>query len=65
MHILQIVDLQVRIVSEDQVIRNQRSRSQETTGKLNEFWLQYADEKITNSQLSQGCAGIIKNIFDV
>ena len=53
-----LVDLQVRLVSEEQVIRNQRSRTLETEGKLSNLWFQYTEEQISASQLLKGCAGI-------
>ncbi|CAC5396059.1 unnamed protein product [Mytilus coruscus] len=53
-----LVALTVRLVSEEQVIRNQRIRYKELEGRLHQLWDQYFEGDITASRLLRDCGNI-------
>ncbi|XP_061178328.1 uncharacterized protein LOC133186965 [Saccostrea echinata] len=53
-----LVDLTVRLVSEEQILRCQRRRYQDLTCRLHEAWDRYTNGELTASQLLRECGGV-------
>jgi len=46
------------MVTEEQVLRVQRTKNRELEGRLHQTWARYSDNEITASQLLRECGGI-------
>ena len=53
-----LVDLPIRVVTEEQVLRAQRTKYRESEGRLHQTWARYSENEITASQLLRECDGI-------
>ncbi|XP_061188126.1 uncharacterized protein LOC133196226 [Saccostrea echinata] len=53
-----LVDLTVRLVSEEQILRCQRRRYQDLSCRLHEAWDRYTNGELTASQLLRECGGV-------
>jgi hypothetical protein len=53
-----LVDLTIRMVIEEQVLRAQRTKNRELEGRLHQTWARYYEDEITASQLLRECGGI-------
>lgn len=55
----EVVDLQMRMVSENLLTRIQKKKYLKIHGRLFDLWDKYEDEDISTSQLLRGCSHII------
>ena len=53
-----LVDLTIRMVIEEQVLRAQWTKNRELEGRLHQAWTKYSEDEITASQLLRECGGI-------
>ena len=54
-----VIELTYRLVSEQQILRDQRTRYRDTEGRLHAMWDSYDDEQISASQLLREC-GVVR-----
>ncbi|VDH91609.1 Hypothetical predicted protein [Mytilus galloprovincialis] len=54
----EIVDLTLRLVSEEQVLRHQRRRFKDLEGRLHQFWEEYDSGEKTVTQLLRDCSKV-------
>ena len=54
----ELVDLTLRLVSEEQVLRDQRRRFRDLEGRLHQFWEEYDSGEKTVTQLLRDCSKI-------
>lgn len=54
----QVIELTYRLVSEQQILRDQRHRYRHLEGRLNALWDRYEDDQISASQLLRECGHI-------
>ncbi|XP_052090532.1 uncharacterized protein LOC127727130 [Mytilus californianus] len=54
----EIVDLTLRLVSEEQVLRHQRRRFKDLEGRLHQFWEEYDSGEKTVTQLLRECSKV-------
>jgi hypothetical protein len=55
--VAKLVDLTIRMVTEEQVFRAQRTKNRELEGRLHQTWARYFEDEITASQLLRECGG--------
>lgn len=53
-----LVDLSLHLVTEEQVLRDRRSRYRELQGRLHQYWSEYEEGHRTASQLLRECGKV-------
>lgn len=59
-----LVDLSIQLVTEEQVLRDQRSRHRELQGRLHQYWSEYEEGNRTASQLLRECGKVYGPVSD-
>lgn len=53
-----LVDLTIQLVTEEQILRDQRTKYKELQGRLQQLWADYGDGEVSVSKLLRECGKV-------